>query len=73
MLFTCHNEWVKLSPEQQQKVRDLKAERDERRNVQQVAQNVKPKTDNEGKEGDSTKNSTVGAIMSQRKPFSREL
>jgi hypothetical protein len=69
-----YNEWVKLTPEQQQKVRELKAERDKRRSVQSVERNVKPRTDNESIQPDtSSKNSEIGAIMSQRKPASRDL
>jgi hypothetical protein len=67
-----YNEWVKLTPEQQQKVHDLKADRDKRRNVQQVERNVKPKSEAEPAEN-SIKNSQIEAMMSQRKPVSREL
>jgi hypothetical protein len=63
-----------LTPEQQQKVRELKAERDKRRNVQLVERNVKAKTEGESAQSDTTtKNSEIGAMMSQRKPVSRDL
>jgi hypothetical protein len=47
--YYTYAEWIKLSPEQQQKVRDLKADREKRRNVQPVERNVKPRSDTEAK------------------------
>jgi hypothetical protein len=69
-------EWVKLSPEHQQKVRHLKAYRDKRRNVQPGERNVKQRSDTEANGNDAavqSKQSEVGAMMSQRKPVNREL
>jgi hypothetical protein len=74
--YCPYAEWVKLSPEQQQKVRDLKADRDKRRNVQPVERNVKQRSDIEANNNEAvvqTKQSEVGAMMSQRKPINREL
>jgi hypothetical protein len=69
-----YNEWIKLSPEQQQKVRDLKAERDKRRNVNQEDRNVKAKTESDTTEpAIESKNHNIGAMMSQRKPVNQEL
>jgi hypothetical protein len=71
-----YNEWVKLTPEQQQKVRELKADRDKRRNVQPVERNVRARSEGDISGSDTipqSKNSEVGAIMSQRKPINREL
>jgi hypothetical protein len=49
-----YSEWIKLTPEQQQKVRELKAERDKRRNVQPVERNVKSKTEEDTDVGNSS-------------------
>jgi hypothetical protein len=74
--------WAALTPEQQQKVRDLRAERDKRRGVEAVnTRNVRSRSDepsyvsNDGGTTNSTLSSpsttntaSVGAVMSQRTP-----
>jgi hypothetical protein len=74
--------WAALTLEQQQKVRDLRAERDKRRGVEAVnTRNLRARTDepsyvsNDGGTTNSTLSSpsttnaaSVGAVMSQRTP-----
>lgn len=75
-------EWSKLTSEQQQKVRQLRSDRDARRNVQVITRNVKQRTD-DGTVVTAMTNATsidsvttgIGATMSQRntKPNQRDV
>jgi hypothetical protein len=74
--------WAALTPEQQQKARDLRAERDKRRGVQAInTRNLRTRTDepsyvsNDGGTTNSTLSSpsttnaaSIGAVVSQRTP-----
>ena len=67
-------EWQQMSSEQQQKVRDLRADRDKRRGLQAVtSRNVRPKTEdgsteqvNAEQQSNSTVRSGVAVVSSQR-------
>lgn len=69
-------DWAKLSKEQQQKVRDLRDERDKRRGVQSILSNKRARfsdtetdtTTSSITKSPNPKQSEVGAVMSQRAP-----
>jgi hypothetical protein len=71
--YLTSEEWAKLTPEQQAKVRELRTNRDRLRSVQ-VVRNVRQRTDDgsvvteiTSATGTSTTTVGVGSTMSQRK------